>query len=138
MGHYKLLEHTADIGIEARAEEREGLAEQSGHGLCFLLFGDQRVDGDLNVTITAGGDTPEETLVNWLNELLFVLIDRNLIASHINIRHFNEQEISAVMRGEHLDPDQHQVLREIKAATHHQCQVGHNGEQWQSRVYLDL
>lgn len=139
MERFRLLEHTADIGIEAHAGQREGLAEQSGLGLKFLLFGD--VDAAPAVSsgpITAGGNTAEETLVNWLNELLFVITSRELLPAQIRVGTFSDTEISGEFSGESLDPQKHRFLREIKAVTHHQTRVEHDHDHWQSTVYLDL
>ncbi|PLY03362.1 MAG: hypothetical protein C0623_01535 [Desulfuromonas sp.] len=141
MDSFELLEHTADIGIEATAGEREGLAEQCGYGLTYLLFGDQKDSGNsgkLTRAVRASGNGAEETLVNWLNELLFALTERDLRCREIRVSHFSETEIMAELQGERSDSVNHPMLREIKAVTHHQTRIDHAGDCWHARVYLDL
>lgn len=138
MNQFHLLEHTADIGIEATADSREGLAKQNGLGLKILLFGDLQAKPIHTENVSAEGNTVEETLVNWLNELLFLMADKLFIPAEIAINHYSNNGISAAASGEYFDPDRHQFLREIKAVTHHQTRVGHEGGHWKSVVYLDL
>jgi len=135
---FKLLEHTADIGIEATAGCREQLAAQTGLGLRLLLYGDAYADPLLAEEIHADGQTAAETLVNWLNELLFVLTEKQLVPAGIDITSFNENRIVATVSGEHFDPEKHQALREIKAVTHHQARVFHENRHWKATVFLDL
>ena len=138
MNRFHLLEHTADIGIEATADSREGLVEQISLGLKLLLFGAVEAKPLFTEIITAEGNTLEETLVNWLNELLFLMADKLFIPAEISINHYSFNNISAEISGEHFDPSRHQILRDIKAVTHHQTYVGHDDSSWQSTVYLDL
>ena len=138
MNRFHLLEHTADIGIEAFADEREGLAEQSGLGLRLLLFSDTVAEPLQTEEIAANGNSCEETLVNWLNELLFLMADKLLVPAKIEISRFAENSITARISGEPFAADRHQVVREIKAVTHHQASIDHAGKQWRSTVYLDL
>ena len=138
MERFHLLEHTADIGIAALADSREGLAEQSALGLKLLLFGDSPAEPVQSGLVTAEGNTAEETLVNWLNELLFHLADEEFVPARITINYFRETGISAGIDGEDYDPDKHRFEREIKAVTHHQARVDHDNGRWESTVYLDL
>ncbi len=138
MNRFHLLEHTADIGIEALTDTREGLAEQSGLGLRFLLFSDAIAETVQTEEITSAGSSCEETLVNWLNELLFLMADKGLVPAQIDITHFAENRITARINGEPITSGRHQMLREIKAVTHHLASIGHDGKQWRSTVYLDL
>lgn len=135
MKHFKLLDHTADIGIEAIAEDREGLAAQSGYGLKFLLFGELEAQPTRREIITASGSSAEETLVNWLNELLYLMSEGMLIPANIKVVHFTEAEIVAEIESAAVAAEQ---LREIKAVTHHQSEISHDGHCWNSKVYLDL
>ncbi|NIQ95610.1 MAG: archease [Desulfuromonadales bacterium] len=138
MNRFHLLEHTADIGIEAIADEREGLAEQSGLGLRLLLFSNATAEPLHTEEISAEGNSSEETLVNWLNELLFLMADKEHVPAKIEIFHFAENRITGRVSGEPLDPDRHQVVREIKAVTHHQASIDHDGTSWRAIIYLDL
>lgn len=138
MNRFHLLEHTADIGIEAIADSCEGLAEQNGLCLRMLLFGGAEAAPLCTRVVSAEGNTTEETLINWLNELLFLMADKLFIPAKISINHYSANGISSDICGEPFDPARHQILREIKAVTHYQTHVSHNDNSWQSTVYLDL
>lgn len=136
--HYELIEHTADIGIRAHADSREGLLEQFGFGLAELLYGKPAVQPLQRQEIGATGNSPEETLVNWLNELLYLMADKGLIPAEIIIKGFSGQNATAEVTGEHLDPERHSARREVKAVTYHQTSVSRAGDTWEAIVYLDV
>ncbi len=139
VNRFVLLEHTADIGVEAVSGNREGLAEQSGLALRRLLFGEAAAEPRLGpVPIAAAGNGDEETLVNWLNELLFTMVDRGVVPARIEVSHFGDGRIAGTLHGEQFDPQKFRMLREIKAVTHHQTRVDHQADHWTSVVYLDL
>lgn len=138
MNRYHLLEHTADIGIAADADSRAGLAAQSGEGLKFLLFGPTTVIEQTMQTVSSAGNSPEETLVNWLNELLYLMEEKQLVPARIGVDRFTDNRITGTISGEPFDPERHRMLREIKAVTHHQASVTKKEEHWSSVVYLDL
>ena len=136
--HYELIEHTADIGIRALADTREGLPEQCGFGLAELLFGKLSEVPRQRQKVVASGNSPEETLVNWLNEFLFLMADQGLVPAEIDGKEFSGHEVTAEVAGEYFEPAKHRILREIKAVTHHQTSVSRAGEGWEAIVYLDL
>ena len=122
MNQFHLLEHTADIGIEAIATNSAGLAEQSAFGIKFLLFGEIEAESRHSEKVCADGNSAEETMVNWLN----------------TVDYFTETGLAATISGEYFDPERHRMLREIKAVTHHQTKIDQRGKLWHSTVYLDL
>jgi len=138
MNRFHLLEHTADTGIEARADTPEGLVEQAGLGLRWLLYGHTEATLTHTEEIVAEGNSAEETLVNWLNELLFVMTEKQFVPASFTVRSFAEQRIEATATGDKADPGRHPMLREVKAATYHQASVVNEKARWKAIVYIDL
>ena len=138
MNCFRLLEHTADIGIEAIADSREGLVEQSVYGLRKVLFGEFEGRPLEKRQVAADGHTPEETLVNWLNELLFLMEARRFLPVKVEVQVFSDTDISASVTGENVDPDEHPLRHEVKGVTHHKTMVGCDQQGWRAHLYLDL
>ena len=103
MNSFRFLEHTADIGIEATAARREGLAEQSGLGLRHLLFGACEAEPVRSAPVVAEGGSAEECLVNWLNELLYLMTGKGFVPAAIRVGRFSEHAIHAEVSGEPFD-----------------------------------
>jgi SHS2 domain-containing protein len=138
MGHYRLLEHTADMGIEAVAESREELFAQAAYGLMEVVFGNQGGAAREERVVTVEGGDPEELLVNWLNEVLFLLEGKGFLPVDFEVEEVGWQVVRARVGGEPFDPRRHLVEREVKAVTYHQIKVEKTNGGWLARVYVDL
>lgn len=138
MDRFHLLEHTADSGIEAETDSREGLVTQTGLGLRWLLYGNIEATATRSEKIAANGNSVEETLVNWLNELLFAMTEQQFVPASFAVQAFTDRRIVVVVAGEAASPKTHRMLREVKAATYHQACVTQEEGHWKAIVYFDL
>jgi SHS2 domain-containing protein len=137
MGRYRILEHTADMGIEASGETLEEVLVQAARGVMEIISGAAalpREERTVEISAGEGG----ELLVNWLNEILFLFDSERFFPAEFVIEQATENRIRARIVGEHFDPQRHPVDREIKAATYHQLKLEQGKEGWRARVYLDL
>ena len=135
---FRLLEHTADIGLEATATTVEKLFIEAAHALQMVLGGAPEAAPEEVLQVEIGAVDREELLVNWLNELLFLLETRHFYLADLDITRLTATRLHAVLRGEAFDPDRHSFAREIKAVTHHQLRLEESPAGWAARVYLDL
>lgn len=136
--HYRLLEHTADMGIEARAASLDALFVCAARGLREVLFGRAcpvKAREQLKVELQAADR--EELLVAWLGEILFLVEQRGFFPAVFQVEELGDHLLKASLVGEYqrrgLSP-----LREVKAVTYHRLLVQKKGDGWQARVYLDL
>lgn len=138
MNGYRLLEHTADMGVEAWAGSPEELFRQMALGLRQIITGCPEIRPAAELVVSVRGGDREELLVNWLGELVYLLEARNFIAAEVVIETWGETGLSARVRGEEFDPVRHYLEREIKAVTYHQVEVRNGPQGWTARVYVDL
>lgn len=138
MGQYRLLEHTADMGIEAVAETREELFAQAAYGLLEVIFGTPTGVARQEKALAVEGGDPEELLVNWLNEVLYLFEGKGFVPVDIEVEEVGWGRARARVSGEPFDPLRHPVEREVKAVTYHQLRVEKVDGAWQARVYVDL
>jgi len=138
VGEYRLLEHTADMGIEALGASCEELFIQTARGLMAILCPDARTSTEAERRLRVTGLDREELLVNWLNEILYLLQGGDFFPVDFEIEEMGETLLSARVRGEAFDPERHPVEREIKAVTYHRLRVEEVDGRWRARVYVDL
>lgn len=137
MNRHELVEHTADIGIEAWGESRAALFAEAALGLREVIVGDAPVENRDTRDIRADGQDDAERLVGWLGEVLFLFESRQFLPATFDLA-FAGDEVRARIGGEPFDPERHAVEREVKAVTHHQVLIEETEESWHARVYLDL
>jgi SHS2 domain-containing protein len=137
MGHFRLLEHTADMGIEAMGADLSELFEAAARGLREIVFGDQAGGAATEeLTLDLEAEEPEELLVNWLSELLFLMLDRGFFPTDFRLPEIDRKHLRARVLGE-TDAG-HEPVREVKAVTFHGLSIDRQNDQWRARVYVDL
>jgi SHS2 domain-containing protein len=125
MEKYETFSTTADVGIRIQGNGYEGLFHSAVKGLNLVLFGeygqDTHRDSDCHLHFFEfHGDSCENTLVNLLAEILYLLQVKNKMTIDITIKEVNETYLKADLITAPLErePD-----IEIKSVTYHNLQV---------------
>ncbi|WP_145450679.1 archease [Gimesia panareensis] len=135
---YSTFEHTADIGLDVRAESRETLFAEAASGLLSILVEDpETVRPEQEVTISVSGNDLEYLLFDWLDELLFRFETSQLLLCEYDVR-FHAEGITVSARGETFQSDRHRLAHEVKAITYHQLTVQQTAKGWQARFIVDI
>jgi SHS2 domain-containing protein len=138
MGNFRLIEHTADMGIEAVGDSLGDLFAQAAHGLMEMIAGDAKADPREEKILEPTATDSGELLVNWLNEILFLFETQGFFPADFKIEDAGEEHLRARVRGEPFDPQRHQVEREVKSVTYHMLKVEPANGKWLAEVYVDL
>lgn len=135
---YELFEHTADLGLRVRAPDLNALFSEAGRGLCAMVVENpDEVRPTETRTIDLAGTDREYLLFDWLNELVYLCDTRRLVFSQCDVR-VNETGLSAVIRGETIDPTRHRLTHEVKAITYHHLKVEQTPDGWLAEVIVDI
>ena len=135
---YKLIEHTADMGIEAWADSDVIVLVEMAQGLKALMFGESPASAKLDTQIELHAEDPAELLVCWLNEIAYWSEKNNLVPAAFRIDLLNHAALRATVWGEPFDPSRHSLERQVKSVTYHQACLEELAEAWHARVYVDL
>lgn len=135
---YKLIEHTADMGIEAWADSAVMVLLDMAQGIKALMFGESPASAKLDTKIVLHAEDPAELLVCWLNEIVYWSEKDNLVPAAFRIDWLNHAALRATVSGEAFDPMRHSVERQVKSVTYHQACLEELTEGWHARVYVDL
>jgi SHS2 domain-containing protein len=133
MGAFELLEHTADIGIRATGASLEEVFEQATAGLAEVLGAWRPGPGEPEALAVAGDD-PGGLLVDWLNEILWLLEVRQAAVAGVRVRRVGGGRASGELALTGGPPDG----TTVKAATFHQLLVEPADGGWVAEVYLDV
>jgi SHS2 domain-containing protein len=71
MKRYKLIDHTADIGIVAFGKDLPEAFANAAYAMFEILTDVSKVDGKDSFELHVSARNQEELLVTWLDELLF-------------------------------------------------------------------
>jgi SHS2 domain-containing protein len=135
---YEIFEHTADVGIRARAGSLEELFADAARGLFSVMVEDLATVRTLEeVALQVSGDDVEELFHDWLAELLFTFCVRRLVLADFDVR-FGLSELTATARGEPIDPSRHRLDVEVKAITWCGLKVQRQPDGWLAEVVVDI
>jgi len=138
MRRYKVLDHTADLGAYFYGANPEEVFVNAGSALFSLMLDRTPRQGDETEKVTIEGTDPEDLLVRWLNELLYIFQVRERAAVDIRIEKFRGNGLTAVLTLAPYDLEVHGVKNEIKAATYHQVALEPIKNGWRAKVIFDL
>ena len=133
----EILEHTADIGLQARAATREELYEALGEGLATMQGAWFPGEGTERPVRVESSD-PEALLVAWLDELLYLHESEDAVLTGLSVDSVDDTSLAARVR---LDSRGDRELEGVgvKAATYHRVRVAQDPDgAWTGRIYLDV
>ena len=136
--NYRIIEHTADIGIHVKGKNLKDLFQNAG--LAIFEISSERINqkkGKIKtIRIAQKALDLDELFVNWVNELLSFSASKGIIFEKIKINRIGETAIEAVVSGSSIK--NYKVNTEIKAATYHQLKINKNTSGWQAEVIFDV
>lgn len=138
MESYRLLEHTADMGIEVQADTLEELFAGAACALKEMIWGEAWGRSIEERAVSLRGGDYGELLVHWLNEILYRFEVEGLFPVDFELEEIKGTTLKGRIRGEPFDPLRHPVEREVKAVTYHRLQVEPYDGRWLARLYVDL
>lgn len=138
---YRLLEHTADLGIEVTAPNLGELFAEALRALTDVLTTLDRVGFDEACSVELSAPSLEGLLVDWLNEAIFLHESEGLVFARaaVDVRQDSQGwHLTAELDGEAFSLEQHGLKTLIKAATYHQLRVEQDAGLWRAQVICDL
>ncbi len=138
MKRYKILDHTADIGVIVYGEDLKALFENAGEAFFHIITDLKKVKLRIEKHIVIEGESLERLLVDWLSELLYLHDVENLLFKQFKIESVGEDGLKAVAKGEPFEEGVHAIKTEVKAVTYHQIEVRQEKGRWRAQVIFDL
>ncbi|MCM8818529.1 MAG: archease [Candidatus Omnitrophica bacterium] len=135
-GKIKIINHTADIGIEVYGETIKEIFLNSAKGL-YEMMGIENNGSENFLEINLQGNQIEELLVKFLNELIYLVETKKLGGEPENIiieKKENEYLLKALLRVKNIK----KRYKEIKAATYHNLKIEKAKKGFKTTIIFDL
>lgn len=138
MAQYEYLDHTADIAIRAWGESLPAVLSAMTEGLLDLVYEGRPVAAREERRVSAGGETCDERIVNYFNELLFQIEAERWLPRGVKDIVLVRDRVEALLAGEPFDPARHALAGEIKAATYHGFSLRRAEGRWELQMVFDV
>lgn len=129
---------TADVGIRIQGNDFSQLYRNALMGINFLYFDDQEIPAAENPRIQPfrfSGDGPENVLVNFLSEIVYLLQTEDLVTVRVNFLQAAEKEIDAQL---FTIPCCLKPAMEIKSVTYHNLRVEEKNGVKSAEIVFDV
>ena len=135
---FKILDHTADVGLEVRADDLASLFNNAARGMFSIIASIENIQPTTQFPLELTAGNLEDLLVNWLSELLYLFSTKNVLFSRFEITAIDDHHIQAKALGQPIDQATHNLYTEIKAVTYHQLKVQKIEHAWIAMVIFDV
>jgi SHS2 domain-containing protein len=135
---YETFEHTADLGLRARAPDLDSLFVEAARALFSAIVEDlSTVQLVKTVEVTIPAEDRDLLLFDWLKSLLYYFDAEHLVLGKFEV-HVGPTGLKASAWGEPLDRERHALEHEVKAITYHALKVEQTADGWLAEVIVDI
>ncbi len=136
--HCETFDHTADVGLRAGADTLAELLSALGEGLAELICPRSQVRPLETRTCSVRAEDVEALTVDFLWRVMDTILFDGFAVAAVRVDYADERAVDAMLVGEALSPERHELATEVKAVTYHELAVGPDGDGWTGQVILDL
>jgi SHS2 domain-containing protein len=133
-GH-RLLDHTADLALEAWAPDEPALLAEVARAIAAILTDDAPIAAAVERSLSLAADRPDERLVVWINELIFAAVTEGFVVASADVV-LRDDGLDARVRGE--VGASARIATELKAATYHDLALERGPDCARCRVVIDV
>jgi SHS2 domain-containing protein len=135
---YKLIDHTADFGMEVWGADLKQLFENAAYAMFDAITDTEELNASSKLSVNVSGEDWPDLMVNWLRELLYLWTGKGLLVKITRISFISEYALSAVVKFETFVPGRHLIKSELKAVTYHQISVEPEETKWKAIIIFDV
>ena len=135
MGRYKIINNTADTGIEVEGKNLKEIFFESYKGL-YKIAGVEKEKKEGRDKIKIIADTYEELLIKFLNELIFYIYGEGKYCDVKKIEIKKNRGFTLEVEIEKYEIKSFE--REVKAATYHNISIKNKNGVFTTKIIFDL
>ncbi len=120
---FRVLAHTADIGLVARGRDLPEAFANAAFGLFSIMTDLRSVRLSETRSIEINEADYESLLFEWLNNFVYLFDVQSMLFRRFEITEFGPRHLQARCRGEPFDQDRHRIKLGVKSATYHMLKV---------------
>ena len=138
MKKFTIIDHTADLGIEAYGKTLNELFENSAYGMFSQITDIKKIKNSEVTQVKLKEHDTETLLITWLNELQYHYSVKKMLFKEfrVNMTLPGGTNLSAIASGEKIN--NHRIFHDIKAATYHDLRITRTPGGYKTRIIFDV
>jgi SHS2 domain-containing protein len=134
---YRVTERQSALAVKVLGNSQTELFENAAFALFDVMTDIDKVDIKERMPLEVEGLDMDDLMVNWTRELLYLFQGSGYLLKQFDIRHANERSVKAEVCGERIDPDRHEIKKEINSVAYHQSRMQKTGDQWTAQLIFE-
>lgn len=135
---YEILDHTADVCLRVYGKSFDEILRNAARGMMDLITDREKVEPLEAIQVEAEGETREELLVHWLQEILYLHQVKKVFFHDFEINRFTETLVTGKAFGEKIDFEKHEVGSDVKGISYHNLRLETLGDRLKIDIIFDL
>ena len=136
--NFTFLDHTADLGIIVTGSDLRDLFEKAAHAMMQIMIEKRPPGKTRSLQLSVSGGDYADLMVRWLGEILYLFQGEGKVVISVKISSITQSHINSTLQTIPFNPQQHEVLAEIKAVTYHRIEVVSENGRWKATIVFDL
>lgn len=135
---YRLTTRQSELAVKVLGNSQVNLFANSAFALFDVMTEVEKIDIKERMPLEVEGTDRDDLLVNWMRELLYLYQGSGYLLREFHIREAKDTIVKAEVCGEKIDPDRHEIKREIVGVAYHQSRMQKTGDQWTAQLIFEI
>jgi SHS2 domain-containing protein len=135
---YRVTTRQSDLAVKVSGNSQADLFANSAFALFDVMTDVEKVAISDRMPLEVEGMDRDDLMVNWMRELLYLYQGSGYLLREFHIREAKDTLVKAEVCGEKIDPDRHEIKKEILGVAYHQSRMQKTGEQWTAQMIFEI
>lgn len=135
---YRLTTRQSELAVRVSGNSQADLFANSAFALFDVMTDIDKVDIKDRIPLEVEGVERDDLMVNWMRELLYLYQGSGYLLKEFYIREAKDTLVKAEVCGEKIDPDRHEIKKEILGVAYHQSRMQKTGDQWTAQLIFEI
>jgi SHS2 domain-containing protein len=134
---YRVTARQSELAVRVSGKSQTELFANAAFALFDVMTDIDKVEVKERLPLEVEGADTDDLMVNWTRELLYLFQGSGYLLKEFNIRDAKTTSVSAEVCGEKIDPDRHEIKKEIHGVAYHQSRMQKTGDQWTAQLIFE-
>ena len=135
---YRITPHHSELAVKVFGSSQSELFANSAWALFDVITETEKIELKERLPLEVEGTDRDDLLVNWVRELLYFYQGSGYLLRDFRILELGDKVLKAEVSGEKIDPDRHEIKREIVAVAYDKSRVAKTGDQWTAQLIFEV
>ncbi len=135
---YRLMTRQSALAVKVVGNSQADLFANSAFALFDVMTDVEKIEIKERLPLEVEGADRDDLMVNWMRELLYLYQGSGYLLREFQVREVTDTLVKADVCGEKIDPDRHEIKKEVAAVAYHQSRMEKTGNQWTAQLVFEV